>query len=534
MGFFGNLSQSIIAGYTAARRVFEDPSLGHQEGIYLNQAGMYNLLWAYYNGSMFEKIVGTFNGVFNTWALSANNWAAYKMNYNLYRNIRLIYNPTKRLVDFYAGQVYPGVLSEDGEQLPDGQQLAIPFAKDMPPQLKNAIAQFWQWSNWQSRKTVHVRYGAALGNVLIEVIDDLEHARISADIIWPGFIGDLKLDSDGNVKSYALEYQAQEELSAFIYRKEVDAQQFRYFKDGHPFDYGDGAIADNPYGFVPAIWIKHVDIGGIHGSAAIAGSLGKIDELNNLASHAHDQIHKIIGAPIVMWSNGNVSSLFNTVKRDPTFELPNPSSDQESVLMLKGPQGGHVETLAGNLDLPATMAYMAALTTELEQDHPELTFYKELRAMSQVTGPAAARLVGDVQSRFAEAAASYDQGNIKLFQMAVAIAGFRANSGAWGVLNSQQQKFTPFNLDSFKKGDLDMTIMPRPLLIPTRSEIADENKFFWQGVEFAAQAGIPAEFVLREAGYSDDKITQINTLKNQQLQQQQMAAMADTIPTVQQ
>src|SRR5713226_6798258 len=114
MGLIGTVMQSLLAGYTAARRVFEDPSLSHQEGLYLNQYGMYSLLWAYYNGAMFEKVVGSFNGVFNTWNLTANSWAQYKMNYNLYRNIRLIYNPTRRLVDFYAGQVYPGVLSEDG------------------------------------------------------------------------------------------------------------------------------------------------------------------------------------------------------------------------------------------------------------------------------------------------------------------------------------------------------------------------------------------------------------------------------------
>jgi hypothetical protein len=536
MGIFSSMMNTIVNGYTAARRYFEDPSMAHQEGLYLNQYGMYSLLWAYYNGAMFERISSIFNGNYNTtWQVAANGWAAYKMNYNLYRNIRLIYNPTRRLVDFYAGQVYPGVLSEDGEQLPDGQQLAIPFAKDMPPALKHAVAQFWQWSNWQARKSIQVRFGAALGSVLIEICDDVDNGTVSADVIWPGFVTNLKLDNSGNVTSYALEYVATDNTSAYIYRKEVDIDAFRYFRDGEPFDYGSGSIVENFYGFVPAVWVKHTDMGGIHGSPAIAGSIGKIDELNNLASHIHDQVHKVIGAPIVLWAQGSVSKqLFDQPKREPTSQQTNPSADQESVLMLKGPAGGHVETLAGNLDLAAVDTHIGRLLDEIEQDHPELTFYKELRAMSQVTGPAASRLVGDVNSRFAEAAAGYDQANIKLFQMSVAIAGMRANSGAWGPLNSQQKKFTPFNLESYKRGDLDMTIMPRPLLIPTRTEIAQENLQFWRGVEFAAQAGIPAEFVLREAGYTDDKITQINTIKNQKIQAEQMSVLADTIPTVQQ
>src|SRR6266568_2555224 len=52
---------------------------------------------------------------------------------------------------------------------------------------------------------------------------------------------------------------------------------------------------------------------------------------------------------------------------------------------------GRMESLVGNLSLADAGSRMDKLYEELEQDHPELTFYKELRAMSQVTGPAASR-----------------------------------------------------------------------------------------------------------------------------------------------
>lgn len=529
--------QSLLAGYTAARRVFEDPSLAHQEGLYLNQYSMYNLLWAYYNGAMFERISSVFNGNFNTtWQVSANGWALYKQNYNLYRNIRLIYNPTRRLVDFYAGQVYPGVLSEDGASLPDGVQLAVPFSADTPAALKSAVAQFWQWSNWQARKSIQVRYGAALGSVLIELIDDVENGQITSEIQWPGFVSDIQLDCAGNVKSYALEYQARNEQAAYIYRKEVDIDSFRYFRDGEPFDYdtdtpdGVGRVVDNPYGFVPAVWIKHTDIGGSHGSPVISGSLAKIDELNNLASHVHDQIHKVIGAPVVLWTDGQINNLAATQKRGATSDFVNTSTDQESVLMLKGPKEGHIESLVGNLSLADAVQYMHMLLEEMEQDHPELVFYKELRSMSMVTGPAASRLVGDVNSRFAEAAAAYDQANIKLFQMACAIGGFRANSGAWGSLNRQQQKFAPFNLTSYMDGDLDMAIMPRPLLQPTKAEVAQERQSMWIGVQAAVNAGVPLEVVMADEGWTEEQVAQLKDVKAQQIQNAQMSAVEDTVP----
>src|SRR6266702_2410895 len=488
MGWFSMAIQAGVAAYTAARRVFEDPSTSHNQLLYLNQQAAYNLLWSYYNNAMFERIVTT-AGALNS-VTFAGGWSVYKQNYNLYRNIRMIYNPTRRLVDFYAGQVYPGVLSEDGLKLPDGVPLAVPFSEDTSKELKSAIAQLWQWSNWQARKSVHVRFSAALGNTLIEIADDVEHGQVSMNVIWPGFVVGLKLDSADNVKSYAIQYLAQDETGGYLYRKEVDKREFRYYRNGEPFDYGDGQVAENPYGFCPAVWLKHVDIGGQHGSPAIAGSFGKIDELNNLASHFHDQIHKIIGAPMLISSSTAIANISQVTKRVPTSEFVEPATDQESILLLKGSADSKVSSLAGKLDLAGTLA-----------------------AMSQVTGPAAARLVGDVANRFAEVAAIVDQANVKLFQMAVAIAGFRANSGAWGSLNRQQQKFTPFDLSSYDKGDLDMAIMPRPLLVPTRQEIGQENELMWKGVWYAAQSGVPAEFVLAEAGWTDDKIQQIVTAK---------------------
>ncbi|HEY8743914.1 MAG TPA: hypothetical protein VIU62_12485, partial [Chloroflexota bacterium] len=159
------------------------------------------------------------------------------------------------------------------------------------------------------------------------------------------------------------------------------------------------------------------------------------------------------------------------------------------------PQGGHVESLAGNLPLRDTLAYIQQLIGEIEQDHPELTLYKELRAMSQVTGPAASRLVGDAAGLIAEAAANYDQQLIKLFQMGVAIAGWRLNNGDWGLTDRQREKFAPFDLDSYIRGDLDFFISPRPLVPQTRREQLDAER-----AELALQADRLALMSLQATG----------------------------------
>src|SRR5207249_9582643 len=80
------------------------------------------------------------------------------------------------------------------------------------------------------------------------------------------------------------------DLKSYLYCKEVDANSFRYYRDQEPYDYGYGAIIENPYGFVPAVWIKHMDVGGDHGSPAIAGSFGKIDRKSTRLNSSHVSI----------------------------------------------------------------------------------------------------------------------------------------------------------------------------------------------------------------------------------------------------
>lgn len=525
------------AGWIAARRAYDEPGQGNQYRSFYRRMSEYDLLWSYYNSSAFDRAARFLNsqayGQFGPFL-----WDRYKANYNLYRNIRLIYNPTTRLVNFYAGQVYPGVLSEDGSKLPDGVPLAIPFSDDTAPALRSAIAQIWQWSNWQQKKAVEVRYGAALGSVLVEVEDDLDRGKVCLSVVWPAQVWDLDLDRAGNVKSYAIEYYTYEDgVGQYRYKKTVDQDKFAYFKNDEPFDYGNGSVVENPYGFIPAVWIKHSDMGGDHGAPVISGSMGKIDELNNLASHVHDQIHKVIGAPLLISSSSKVTNLFSAQKRGPTNDFAEPAQDQEGLLMLAGPENAKAQTLAGDLNLADSAVAMHDLIAEIENDHPELSFYKELRTMSQVTGPGAQRMMGDVEQLVVEAQASYDQANMRLFQMAVAIAGFRANSGNWGTLNSQQQKFTDFNLDSYEKGDLEIAIMPRPLLNPTKMERAQENLAVWTGVQAAATAGVPLEFVLEQEGWTEDELKKLalakqkdDAAKAEQIKQAQTFAQEDTVP----
>jgi hypothetical protein len=531
MSLMTNFFNASTAAWSAFRRTFGDPSQTFSTGFeYTPNTGIgsgfnatnmpdFGLLWALYNGSRFDKGMAS--------------WSAYKSRYGLYRDMRDVYNPTHRLVEFYAESIYPGVLSEDGNDLPDGTSLAIPFAEDIKPELKDAIAQFWQWTNFQAQKSIIPRYGAALGSVLVEIDDDYLAGKVTAKIWWPGFVDGLQLDNSGNVKSYALQYKIKDDttMATVVYRKEVDIFSIREYRDRQLIK-----EIDNPYGFAPAVWYKHSDTGAVYGAPAIDGSIAKIDELNSLASHAHDQVHKVIGAPLIAWTKSFIEPLFSQSKRPPGENefAPTPTSggENENILLLKGAEGGRVDSLAGNLNLADTITYMKELISELESDHPELAYNREMRAMSTLTGPAASRVMSDVLGKLSERAASYDQQSLKLFQMAVAIAGFRLNGGFWNqdengfsqTISPQQEKFRPYNLDSYRKGQIDLAILPRQLIRPTNQEKAAEKLALWQGVQAAVTAGAPLEFVLKDAGFSEEELKELATLI-QAKQQQDMAQL---------
>lgn len=455
-----------VSAAKAAVAAFRNPNAFPGEVVQTDRQAYLNLLWSYYQNSTFDDL---------------NTWARYREEFTLYRNIRSIYNPTRRIVNFYVAQVYPGVLSEDADKLPDGVQLAIPLSEDTPDELKTAIAQFWQWANWQSGNRLMVRYGGASGSVLVECVDNVAGGKVSTNVRWPGLVSDLSLDDVGHVKAYTLEYQAlDEDGQTFTYRKEVDQESFRYFRNDAPFtpEGAEGAEVENVFGFVPAVWSKHLDEGDDWGAPAISGSIQKIDELNGLASHVHDGIDILIDSPGIISTDGAVGKLKDQAealkgKAQDEFSAVNATRHKPTTrMLLKGPKDTSWHPLVANMNPDDALGNMDRVLSEIEHDFPELSMYQQLRKMSQVTGPGAARMMGDVYSRVLEVSANYDTQSIKLFQMAVAIAGFRQREGAggWAMRTEQQKKFAPFDLESYRKGQLDFAIMPRPLIPMTEAD----------------------------------------------------------------
>lgn len=442
------------------RRVWSNPEGEQVRGLFEDRQTHYRYLWHWYKSSIYEDLA---------------TWAAYRNAYRLYRWTRPIYNPARRIVDFYAGMIYPGTLTSDGRPLPDGTPPAIPLAEDTPPEIVAVLGQLWQWNNWQTLKGQIARYGAALGDVGVEILDDVAAGKVRHNVIWPGQVRDLDLDMAGNVQAYRLEYDYDEDGHTYTYAKEVDKAEIRTYRDDKPWGYeGSPEAYPNPYGFVPFVWIRHTDLGGDHGDPALR-NLNKWDELNSLAAHAHDRSHQILAMPVLVSGEGVAALGTTQSKAGATADLSESASGQEGIKLLKSGPGGDIKAV--QLPEGEVQTRIESILAEIERDHPELGMWAQLREMTQVTGPGADRLFGDVATYVQDARANYDTQITKLFQMSAAIGGWRIQTGAWGqALTRQQEAFRPFDLQSYERGDLDFEILPRPLVPRTAMERISEER----------------------------------------------------------
>lgn len=496
------------AAYQAWRRTFNDPSTAYNRQQFEEYYPTYKLLRSYYDNSLFDKY-------------NSATWEAYKAGYNLYRYIRPIRNPVWRLVQFYIDNIYPGMLVEDEDEMDNGVPSAMPFTQKVTPQVKSAVAQIWQWSNWEANKAIYVETGASVGDVFLEIVDDLEHGTVYIDIVWPGFVSGLDLDKAGNVKAYTLQYQSYDDDGPYTFRKEVDQSSFRYYRNDQLYQ-----EIENIYTFVPGVWVNHHSTKTIHGAPAMASGLQvKIDELNNLVSQAHDQVRKVLQSPTVLATSnpGGIKKLFNQDKRGATSEFdPTKSSDNESVLLFTAGADTKAQPLLAMLDLAGTQGLIDSQELEIKNDNPELGYFDFLKEMTAATGPAIERMLGHVKGPLYKAMSNYDRGIIAALQMCMTIGGLRGY-------------FPSFNLDSFKKGDLYLKFKPRPILTPTRLEIAQEEQAEWTATGIAVQnAGVPLEWYLKHVkGYTDQQIAELTAVQDAQaakIERAQMLANQDFIP----
>jgi hypothetical protein len=429
----------------------------------------YDAAWALYDGSAFRIASGKLTNI--------------RKHARLYRNTRLLFSHAGKVGDFYGAMVNQGTLATDGKRLPDGSPGAIPIDPQTGSdagnaQLLAAVATTWDRSRWQQYMGLRPLYGSILGECLTEMIDVPSSHMVFPQTVWPGFVAGLDLNIVGDVTAYALEYPVTRveggRQVTFRYRKEVDKEEFRHYRDlggqFQPWDPdGRGAVVANPYGFVPAIWDRHKLGRNGRALSAIQDTIPALYEVNSFFSQGMDYTRRTFSTPAAV--KGYEGPARPTLGPAPGSD-PNAWAEQQDWVPVSV-QGG-VEIL--QFDMGEAIQIVDRVRDFVLDANPEASFYHELRQMSTLTGPAVERALGDAVGRVTRARAGYDPQSIKQFQMQVAMCGFRyhdPSSEGWranGGLSDRDRVFAPFDLTSYPKGDLDMSILDRPVVPRTDEE----------------------------------------------------------------
>lgn len=455
-------------------------------------------------------------------------WPWRNAGADVYRNTRQIVKMTAAIVDLYEQLVYMGDLSTDGTPLPDGTRGAIPIdpqtgSAGTDAQLLTAFFQgfaLWQWRMFMS---LPPKTAAIFGDCLVELVDDFSRGVVMPTIVYPGYIPDdsLELDSAGNVKRYAVEYRVEIAAStafgrdvkaeSYTYRKEVDGEAFRFYRDGKPWTdaLGHGAaVQENPYGFVPACWFRHeLVVGSDRGMGAYEKTLLQAMDLNSTLSSATDYQRKQFGAPIgvkgsALGTRGRTLTMPGGVTSGNATETEIDEARRASAENLNLlPLSSEGEFVTIQFDIGQTQQMVDFIHRSLVAENPEAEWANKLFGLTQATGPGMQRILAPIIGKVETVRKNHDPQTVKLCQMNAAIMGYRLRSGdipasIVAARPDRYEAFAPYDLDSYGRGLLDATIPGRPVFAESRSEKAQ-----W----LALAADLPA-WGLRELGIDEADI----------------------------
>lgn len=509
----------VMAGFKAFQKAYVDGGAEHAEKYSEFDARRlrYAIYWAFYENSAYDNV--------HTYA------DAYKAQYGLYRYIRNIYNPAYRLTEFWVTHLNGGLLDPaagDGTMVPSALPIQTPTTNAA---LRASIARLWRDSNWQERKALWARYGAGLGDVALEVVNDPVRQRVYLQVLHPGLLKDVQMDAYGHVKGYTIEEDRTPTTGTYrqrtIYREVVsrdgDDVVYETFRNDKPHDWtGQGSLWRLPYGFVPLVFTKHLDMGLPWGQPEIKPGLPKVREADDLASKLDDQIRKIIESP---WLMAGVADPNDQTKRTAqgqaaTTRRPQPGRE-EMPMYFTTDANAKAQPLVAPIDIAATSEHIHSILKDLERDFPELR-----TDIATASGDASGRALRvarqGASSKVIMRRPTYDNGEVRGHQMAIAIAGHHGYEG-----------YEAFNLASYHAGQLDHSIGQRPVFAPDPLDDLEVEKEFWTVAGLADEKGYPLELFLEEKGWSKDKIARVVEARKQR-QEEAMAIAASKGPQGQQ
>jgi len=414
-------------------------------------------------------------------------------------------NPANRVVEFYAKKVWPGPLP---------QALTINTANQ---RIVDPIHHLWTWSNWGALKTVWARETALYGDGFLKVstvngpITNENPRGVAKRVFLQRIDPKLVTEFEADERMFLTSIRLDEQLDDPADPLTIGIAQFRteiWTKDtvtvwthtqgsnakeedlGQP-DAGF-PIPLSVWGidFVPFVHAKFRDIGYDRGVSAFQHALDKIDDLNRAVTRLHQLLYRhndntwVLGASGMDAARRPMPQL--TFGKGANKELPQYIVAGSRMFSLPG--NYDLKSLVPQLDYQAALAIAKEAQMELEDDLPEMAYYRTRDFGTNLSGVALTLILGPAVANVEETRGNMEGALIRAQQMALTVGS-----------NLSIEGFT--NIGTYENGDLDHTFAERPVIQITQIE------------QLAAAAqkmalGVPKKQILLEIGYDEEQIDQ--------------------------
>jgi hypothetical protein len=426
---------------------------------------------------------------------------SYKAERRLPRTIRPIHNPTKRIIDWWIDHRFNGIWTEDG--LPDnGKPNLITYGPATPEELRFAVQQGFDWGNADVTFEQWAHHDALYGNVLVEARWTTgPGGEVFPAILDPRYVVDVTLSQRLDVVELRINVPTRDaDGKPYIWGKLITPEKVSTFYNDKLMGFdGTPAEMENPFGFVPAHWGYFRYQGGVFGRTAIDGLHSKIDEVNAVVSQVNDFMMKLPNQPVMISSDDPAALKKMLTQMAASGETMN-GGDPNALAILAAGVNAKAHSILQNWGIGETDPHIQRLIENYEKDVPEVTLSEKLLDMQNVSRPGSMPLVQDVQGKFTRVTSNTYNGIVKIGQMMMTIGGELANRGLWGPreqLTDSQQKFLPFSLQSYHRGELNYSLVVPDLVPPTLMERLQEA---------AMLESLQTGEAMRHAGVSDDVI----------------------------
>lgn len=446
--------------------------------------------------------------------------------------LKALRNPTFRVVEYHAANLWPGTLPE-----------ALPIQADKK-RIIEPIQQVWKWSNWSSTKQVAARHLALYGDMFIKVAStpEVNPTRVYFQMLEPEHVTDFDADERDYLTYCRIDIprtrrvangaaSAKGSLTAYTHTEVWDRNEGTL----HIWEHEEGATADiselgqpkmirrlSELGidFVPISHAKFADIGEDRGNAAVMPALDKIDEANRSATRLHGQL----------WRHNNVTWALNGGVDASGRPLPPPRVNNQDGTdasgaglvtfgdeqMLALPGNSKLDSLVPNLNYEDALKVLQDHMRELEQDLPELVAYR-LADGPELSGRAVRLMLGPAVARLLEARGNAEAALARADQMAL-------------TMGMQYDLFKK-NLGSFEKGDFEHSFEPRDVLPSDDLERGQAALASAQALAALTAGGMPIELAVREVyGWSEERAAQFTEERLAAIQREQQLATEDMPP----